>query len=365
MNPKIQDLFSGITDPRVNRTKKHPLESILHIVLCGNLAGIDSWTGLQDYAEIHEGSLSELIDLPDGIPSHDTIARVIGALDVEEFAASFESFTAKLFEKAKDIIAIDGETMRGSAHSGKKLKAKHIVSAWAQGSKLALGQVKVDEKSNEITAIPELLKKLDFQGQIVTIDAMGCQRDSCSQLVNAEGDYIIALKKNQPTLHDDVKLWLEDSKNTMTHSWEEWDKGHGRIEHRLCWSSDNIDWLQERHNWPGLKSISAIYSSRETKNGREENVRFYISSLPANAEKIANAVRSHWGIENSLHWILEVTFNEDKSRIPNENAPKILAIIRKWSLTIINQHKGKLTTPRFMRFLFAKPQKLIQLLAQF
>lgn len=362
MDIRIKDLFSGVVDPRIDRTKKHPLERILYIVLCGTVSGVDSWIGYQDYAEEHFEILSTFIELPHGAPSHDTISRVIESLDVEVFANCFESFVATLTSKANDRIAIDGKSMRGSHDRKKGIKAKHIVSAWAHNCKLVLAQEKVDDKSNEITAIPRLLERLDLQGRIVTLDAMGCQRDICSQIVDKGGDYLISLKGKQSSLHEDVRVWFEDASNVLEHVWEEWDKGHGRIEHRLCRSSGDIDWLQPRHNWPGLKSISAVHSTRETAKGIQKEVRYYISSLPAHAARIGQATRDHWGIENSLHWVLDVTMNEDKSRIRNENAPEIMAIMRKWGLNLINKHKGKTSVKRMMRKCAMSPKNLLFML---
>ena len=365
MDLRIKDLFEGVEDPRVDRTKKHPLESVLYIVLCGTIAGIDSWIGYQDYGEEHEALLKNFIDLPHGVPSHDTISRVIESLNVENFLACFESFTQQFVARTKGVISVDGKTMRGSFDTRKGVKARHIVSAWANGCKLVLAQEKVDDKSNEITAIPELLKRLDLQGQIVTIDAMGCQRNICQQILDQEGDYVIALKGNQGTLHEDVRLWFEDSSRTLDHVWEEWDKGHGRIEHRLCQATADVSWLQETHAWPGLRSIAAVRSTRETAKGIQQETRYYISSLPVDAERIAKAARDHWGIENSLHWVLDVTMNEDKSRIRNENSPEILAIMRKWGLNIINQTKGNISVKRMIQKMAMSPKNLLLILQKF
>lgn len=362
MKETIKNLFSNIPDPRIERTKKHPLESILYIVLCGTMAGVDSWIGYQDYAEEHEEILGQFIDLPHGIPSHDTISRVISLLDVESFERSFEIFTNNLVEKVKGIIAIDGKTMRGSFDRKKEVKARHIVSAWADASSVVLGQEKVDDKSNEITAIPELLKRLDLKGNIITIDAMGCQRDICEAIVAKGGEYVISLKGNQGTLHDDVTVFFQDPKSEVDHVWEEWDKGHGRIEHRLCKATSDIPWLQKTHQWPGLKTIAAVHSSRETYKGKQEEVRYYISSLESDAERIAKAARSHWAIENRLHWVLDVTMNEDMSRTRNDNAPEVLSIMRKWSLNLINQHKGALSVKRMIRKMAMSPKNLINIL---
>ena len=292
IDTRIKNLFASIEDPRVERTKHHPFESILYIALCATLAGIESWIGMYDYATEHEEILRLYIDLPAGIPSHDTIARVISALDVEQFELCFKEFTQKLAQHVKGVIAIDGKTIKGSRT--KKKNSCHIVSAWSDTHKLVLAQVKTDEKSNEITAIPKLLERLDLQGQIVTLDAMGCQRAICEQIVEKEGDYVISLKGNQGKLHEDVRLWFENKENMMTQSWEEIDKGHGRIEHRLCEVSNDIEWLQERHNWPGVKSFAVVHSTRETKKGIEKETRYYISSLLADGEKIARVARAHW-----------------------------------------------------------------------
>jgi predicted transposase YbfD/YdcC len=343
---RIKSLFKNIPDPRVDRTKYHPLESILYIVLCGTMAGVDSWIGYADYAEAHQEELGKIIDLSSGIPSHDTIGRVVSLLDIESFAVSFEDFTSNLVDKSKGVIAIDGKTMRGSDNKRKNISAKHIVSAWADCCKCVIGQVKTNEKSNEITAIPELLNMLDIEGQIITIDAMGCQRDICNKILSKGGDYVISLKGNQGSLHSEIKEYFGDESLPITNEWEEFDKGHGRIEHRICKTLDDIDWLQKNHKWPGLKSVAMVNSIVDIDNKITNETRYYISSLPANAEKIAKAARSHWSIENKLHWVLDATWNEDKSSIRKDNAPEIINMMRKWALNIINQHKGSLSIKR-------------------
>jgi len=242
MDIRINNLFSDVADPRVDRTKYHPFESILYIALCATLAGIESWIGMYDYALAHEEILRQYIDLPRGIPSHDTIGRVISALDVEQFERCFVEFTQKLADRVKGIIAIDGKTIRGSKTENKK--ACHIVSAWSDANKLVLAQVKTDEKSNEITAIPALLDRLDLQGQIVTLDAMGCQRAISEQIVEKGGDYVISLKGNQGILHEDVRLWFEDKENQLTQIWEERDKGDVVL---------NIDFVKQQMISNGFK----------------------------------------------------------------------------------------------------------------
>ena len=362
MDARIKNLFAEVEDPRVERTRKHPLESILYVVLCGTIAGVDSWIGYQDYAEEHFEILRTVIDLPHGVPSHDTFARVVERLDVDAFSNRFEGFVQTLATKARGIIAVDGKTMRGSHDAKKDVKARHIVSAWADTLGLVLAQEKVDDKSNEITAIPELLSRLDLEGQIVTLDAMGCQRGICQQIVDQGGDYVISLKGNQGNLHADVREWFEDESQPYDHMWEEWDKGHGRSEYRKCMVVKDTGWLGKRHAWPGLKSIAVVESERITSKGVQKERRYYISSLEPCAERIAKAARRHWGVENRLHWVLDVTMGEDKSRIRTDNAPEILALMRKWGLNIINQHKGGLSVKRMIMKMAMSPKNLLAIL---
>jgi predicted transposase YbfD/YdcC len=366
----IKKLFENVTDPRVDRTKFHSLESILYIVLCGTMAGINTWIGCHDYAKEHADTLKEWIDLTNGIPSHDTISRVISSLDVDEFQLCFDKFIEGFKEivtpeKAKEFnrIAIDGQSINGSGSKKNGKKNKHIVSAWSDGLKLCLGQVKTEEKSNEITAIPELLKTLDLNDQVVTIDAMGAQRDICQTILDKGGDYMISLKGNQGTLHEDVKLFFKDTDVDITNEWEERNKGHGRIEHRRCVVSHNIDFLKD-HKSPGLRSIACVFSKRQTDKGIQEDVRYYISSLKSEAETIARAARSHWGIENRLHWMLDVVFKEDASTIKIDNAPVILSVMRRWALNILNQKKGNISLKRMVQKILMNPKRIVTILQQ-
>jgi predicted transposase YbfD/YdcC len=236
------------------------------------------------------------------------------------------------------IISLDGKTIRNSDSKN----PLHIVSAWCSSNQLTLAQYKVGSKSNEIIAIPEVLKLLDLENKIITIDAIGCQRNICEQIVEANGDYLIAVKGNQKTLFEDVKEYFTDKESLANYdSWSEYDKGSGRIEERHCFAIDNIEWLQKQHQWPGLKSIAMIRSKRIKKDKTTEDVRYYISSLVANAEISCKTARTHWGIENSLHWRLDVVFNEDKCCITNDNAAENMDIVRKWALNILQKVKDK------------------------
>jgi len=332
----LATVFAGIKEKRSLRNQKHPFLSLLGIGLLGALSGIDSFSGLGDFAQAHELNLEELFYLPHGAPSHDTFQRLFDAIAPDEFLEKFHLFTRALATAVEGIIAIDGKTIR---NSGNGEKALHIVSAWCEANELVLGQIKVKEKSNEIRAIPLLLELLDVAGRIITIDAMGCQRKISEKIVAAQGDYVLGLKENQPTLYRDVEAYFE--KIDQYCCWEELDKGHGRIEKRTCYVTDKIDWLVEEHRWPGLQTIAKVISKRILQGKETTEVRYYISSLPANAEQIGKAARAHWGIENKLHWRLDVVFNEDKACIRNDNAAENMDIMRKWALNILNQHKGK------------------------
>lgn len=332
----IIDIFDGITDCRSARNQKHPFISLLGISLLGALSGIDSFSGLGDYAEMHFEGLSKQFDLPNGPPSHDTFQRLFDAMEPEQFHDCFFRFTQQLTKVFEGILAIDGKTIRNSGDN-----PLHIVNAWCESNQLVLAQICVDKKSNEITAIPKLLKLLDLHNRIVTIDAMGCQRKIASQIIEQEGDYLLNLKGNQGSLHEDVESYFTEQVKQASQSWEEFDKGHGRLEHRKCYVTDDIYWICKHHQWPGLKSVAMVESERRIKDKIETETRYYISSLDADPERICKAARAHWGVENKCHWRLDVVFNEDKACIRNDNAAENMSIIRKWALNILNKKKGK------------------------
>lgn len=333
----LEKVFSGITDQRSQRNQKHPFISLLGISLLGALSGIDSFSGLGDYAEMHFDSLSKVFDLPNGAPSHDTFQRLFDAIDPDEFHTSFFRFTEQISQVLEGVIAVDGKTIRNSGDN-----PLHIVNAWCETNQLVLAQMRVDEKSNEITAIPKLLNLLSLSNRIVTMDAMGCQRKIASQIIEQDGDYLMSLKGNQCSLHEDVMAYFTEENKAQCEFWEEYDKGHGRIEHRKCYVLDNIEFLNETHQWPGLATIAMVESERTIKGKKTEmDTRFYLCSLPSHAEKICKAARAHWGVENKCHWRLDVVFNEDKACINNDNAAENMSIIRKWALNILSQKKGK------------------------
>lgn len=328
--------FEKVEDPRSIRNQRHPFMTLTGTTLLGSLAGIDSSSGFADFTEAHFEKLQEYFDFPFGSPSHDTYQRFWDGINPSQFYESFQLFTKSLAKLTSTFINLDGKTI---CHSGSE-KALHMVSAWCHANQLTLAQEKVDSKSNEITALPKLIKLLNLEGCIVTIDAMGAQREICAQILQQGGDYVISLKGNQGTLHEDVVTYFSDE-NFLNQSLssEENDKGHGRLERPVAYSSSDIEWLQKAYHWPGLKSIGLVSSVVEKKGKKYEKQRFYISSLAANAKCLNQAARAHWAIENQPHWRLDVVFNEDGACIRNDNAAENIDILRKWALNGLQQCK--------------------------
>lgn len=329
--------FASINDPRINRQKKHQLQDIFFITLCAVISGADNWVMIEEFGQAKEDWFAEQLGLKHGIPSHDTFGYVFAAIDTEQFSACFTRWAADLANLTDgEVIAIDGKTVRRSLDKASGNAAIHMVSAWAQQNSLVLGQEKVTDKSNEITAIPRLLKKLDLTGAVVTIDAMGCQTAIAQQIVEQKGDYVLSLKGNQGTLHDDVKTWFASALAPNIGA-TTIDGDHGRVETRSVQVSDNIDWLQARHpHWSGLKSIIAVTATRELKDKTETETRYFISSLDgSDPARLGRAVRAHWSVENNLHWVLDVAFDEDSNRTRSGNSAANLAIVRHIALNLI------------------------------
>lgn len=338
--------FEDVEDPRDNRGKEHLLLDIIVIAICAVISGGESWEDIALYGRSKQEWLGTFLDLRNGIPCDDTFARVFARLDPHQLKNSFISWVKAVSELlAAEVIAIDGKTLRHSYDRGKEKGAIHMVSAWASANRLVLGQQKVENKSNEITAIPELLKILEINGCIVTIDAMGCQKEIAAAIVQQEADYVLALKGNQGGLFEDVQWLFEQASTTnfvdVAHDFtRSIDKGHGRLEIRRCWTLSNLDYLTQRPLWSGLQTIAMVQSERKFKGKVSIENRYYISSLPNDAALIANAVRTHWSIENSLHWVLDVSFREDASRIRKDNAPENMAMLRHFALNLLSQDKS-------------------------
>lgn len=333
--------FEALPDPRIKRKQLHDFQDVIMIVLCGVIAGCDEWTTIQEYATTKLDFLKTFLKLPNGIPSHDTFGDIFAKIDPRQFEDCFLAWTLSVCELTQgEIISIDGKKLRGSYDKLNKKAAIHMVSAWANQNRLVLGQVKVDDKSNEITAIPRLINVLVLKGCIVTIDAMGCQTEIARQIVAAEADYVLALKGNQESLQQQVKASFKYQ--LPTHTYTELSGDHGRVEKRTYSVLTDLNWVENRSSWAGLATLIRVESAVMEKLSQttSSETRYYISSLQVwdkekDTELIARAVRGHWGIEASLHWSLDVSFNEDKCRVRKGYADQNLSAVRKIALNLL------------------------------
>lgn len=339
--------FETLEDPRIERTRRYPLIEIIFLIISATISGCEGWKSIRDFGLLKLDWLRQFLPYENGIPVDDTLARVMRKLDTKQFANCFTRWMQSVVKITEgDIIAIDGKTLRHSYDKASSQSAIHMVSAWSSANGVVLGQEKTAEKSNEITAIPELLNSLAIKGCIVTIDAMGCQKDIAAQIIKQKGDYLLALKGNQGHSHEEVKSFFEmgktsDFKNIAYDSHQEMDAGHGRIETRTAYTLDFNPYKKHMPSggqWKQLKKLVMIESIREGHNFKTQDTRFYITSSDASAEKLLNATRKHWGVENSLHWTLDVTFREDESRIRKEASPENYAIFRHIALNIIRKN---------------------------
>ena len=342
----FRDCFSGVVDPRTGNARLHDLHELLLIALCAVLCGGETCVDMADFAEEKEAFLREFLILNNGLPSHDTFSRVFRALEPEQFRACFQTFMTRFSETCQGVIAIDGKVLRRSFDTASAKSALHMVSAWGCEQRLVLGQIATDAKSNEITAVPKLLEMLSLKGCVVTADALNCQRDIARQIVDQGGDYALALKGNQGTLHDDVRLFLDDPRSEKTTAPPAVEGDHGRIETRVATVSTAIDWLQEHHQWPGLKAIGKIVRTREIGAKITTETAYYLLSAEMTAERFVDVASAHWAVENSLHWVLDVTMNEDQTRNRLDNGPNNLAVLRHMAINILNSQKSKISTRR-------------------
>ena len=338
--------FAPLEDPRIDRTKRHKLLDIVTIAICGTICGADSWVDIELFGNCKEEWFKSFLELPNGIPSHDTFGEVFARLDPEQFQRCFIEWVEAIAQVIQgEVVAIDGKTVRRSHDRTLGKGAIHMVNVWASSNGLVLGQAKVDAKSNEITAIPKLLQLLELSGCIVTIDAMGCQKEIARHIVEAEADYLLAVKKNQGQLYEDVRglfqgaeeFGFEDVPYDFARTVN---KNHGRLETRQCWVITDphcLDYLQNRQQWAKLNAVVKVTAQRETATETTVQSRYYISSLAGQANTLLGATRSHWGIENSLHWSLDVTFREDQSRVRKDHGPQNLAVLRQIGLNLLKQ----------------------------
>jgi predicted transposase YbfD/YdcC len=348
--------FNELEDSRMERTKRHTLTDILVIAISAVVCGAEGWTQVEEFGNAKQKWFQTFLNLPNGIPSHDTFGRVFAQLEPEAFERCFLKWIEALAHKSQGrLIAVDGKTIRRSLDQAGGKAAIHMVSAWCQSNQLVLGQVATEAKSNEITAIPKLLELLDLEDAVVSTDAMGCQKRIAQQIVDQKGDYLLQLKANQGNLYEEVKLLFEkdlrsDSLDSAYATAESTNGGHGRVEHRRVWTTENVGWCREHKDWEGLRSFICIESQRLINGHLSQERRYYISSMAGgDPDRILALIRGHWGVENNLHWCLDVQFREDDCRIRKGYGAENFSRLNRIALNLLKRqtnHKAGIKTKR-------------------
>jgi predicted transposase YbfD/YdcC len=333
--------WEGLEDPRNGNAALHDFHELLMIALCCVLCGGQGAVDMALFAEAKEAFLRSFLTLANGLPSHDTFSRLFRNLDPDQFCDSFQRFMRQFSEQLQGVVAIDGKVLRRSFDRASGKSALHMVSAWGSEQRLVLAQMATDAKSNEITAVPKLLRMLALQGTIVTADALNCQRAIAEQIVEQKGDYALALKGNQGTLYDDVVLLLDDPESQVTTTQPAVEGDHGRIETRTATVSTQVDWLQKQHQWPGLKAIGKVVRVRQTAEKTTTETAYYLLSRVLSPERFNEVARQHWSIENSLHWRLDVVMNEDQDRTRMGHGPHNLAVLRHMAINAMQKEGSK------------------------
>src|SRR5215213_10840310 len=343
--PSFIDYFAELADPRVEQRCDHKLIDILFIAVCAVICGADGFTDMEEFGLSKETWLRQFLELPNGIPSHDTFGRVFARLKPGQFQQCFLSWVRAVADvSGNEIVPIDGKKLRRSHDRAAGQRAIELVSAWARSNRLMLGQVKVSQESNEITAVPQLLRLLELKGCIVTADALNCQKEIASEILKQEADYVLSLKGNQGNLHKEVESFFEAVVNDHTYGFtisrhETLDGEHGRIENRKYWHVNAPEWLKQKAEWPGLESLGMCEATREMNEQASKEKRYYLSSLSVDAVRLEEAVRGHWAIENSLHWILDVVFREDDSRVRVGHAAENFGLLQRIAVNLLQQEK--------------------------
>ena len=333
--------WEGLEDPRTGNAGLHDFHELLMIALCTVLSGGQGAVDMAEYARAKEPFLRGLLKLTNGLPSHDTFSRLFRQLNPAQFAAAFQRFMAGFCEQVEGVVAIDGKVLRRSFDRASGKSPLHMVSAWGCEQRMVLAQIATGAKSNEITAVPKLLDMLSLKGTIVTTDALNCQREIARKIIEKGGGYALALKGNQGTLHDDVRQFLDDPECGASVGKPTVDADHGRIETRTAMISTHINWLQENHQWPGLTAIGKVVRIRETVEKTTTETAYYLLSSPMSGERLNEVVRSHWGVENRLHWRLDVVMNEDQDRTRLGNGPQNLAVLRHMAINVMQKDPTK------------------------